>query len=247
MSPRIKKIIFWSLASCGMVFLLGFAHSEQNNQHCTELNIMVDNAVGGYFITSDAVATLVAQTYPDLTQVTIKEINTRLLEELITESPWVEEAEVFYNLNGQVTAKVKQKQPIARVFDANKSYYLDDMGEKMPLSGKYTAEVPLITGISNDDHLMEARLLLMAIRQNKRLASLIGGLTRKANGDFVLFPVMGNHKVLFGPAQEPEKRLRKLAIFYNQGLEASEEAAVAWVNLKYRNQVIIQKKGYEQE
>jgi cell division protein FtsQ len=46
-------------------------------------------------------------------------------------------------------ARVKQKTPIARVFNSNGSFYIDYKGGRMPLSDNFTARVPLVSGEIN--------------------------------------------------------------------------------------------------
>ena len=42
----------------------------------------------------------------------------------------IEKSEVFYTLDGVLNAKVKQRQPIARVYDNGTVYYMDTQGKK---------------------------------------------------------------------------------------------------------------------
>jgi cell division protein FtsQ len=244
---RILNLTYWISGVVIVIFLLSFAGREQAAQVCEALVIDIDQTPGGYLITPDEIEALVRSEYPEIDGMRLTEINIYLLEELIQENSWVADAEVFYKLNGHVFIRVWQKMPIARVFDHQGSFYLDEMGVKMPLSKNFSADVPLITGIRSPQHLEEALVVLNGIGKFKTLSQLTGGISRKDNGDYVIFPAMGHHKVLLGAAQNPEKRLRKLEIFYEKGLDAEIEPAVAWVNLKYRNQVIIQKRGYEYE
>ncbi len=67
------------------------------------------------------------------------------LESALKSNPMIKQAEVFMSVNGELSAEIEQKRPIARV-NTNASYYIDDEGGFMPLSTNYTARVPLVTG-----------------------------------------------------------------------------------------------------
>ena len=50
------------------------------------------------------------------------------------------------SIDGVLKSVVKQKTPIARVFDGEDSFYIDYKGNTMPLSANFTARVPLVSG-----------------------------------------------------------------------------------------------------
>ena len=61
----------------------------------------------------------------------------------------IEKSDVFVSIDGVLKAVVKQKTPIARVFEGDESFYIDYEGGKMPLSNNFTARVPLVSGEIN--------------------------------------------------------------------------------------------------
>ncbi|WP_370003430.1 cell division protein FtsQ/DivIB, partial [Winogradskyella sp.] len=67
------------------------------------------------------------------------------LETALNSNAMIKKAEVFISVNGELSAEIEQKRPIARV-STNVSYYIDDEGSYMPLSSNYAARVPLVTG-----------------------------------------------------------------------------------------------------
>ncbi len=47
------------------------------------------------------------------------------MEKTINKNPMIEKSEVYVTIDGVLKAVVKQKTPIARVFDNNGSFYYD--------------------------------------------------------------------------------------------------------------------------
>ena len=63
---------------------------------------------------------------------------------------------------------VEEKEPVARIFTtAGKSFYIDNEGEKMPLSDKMSARVPVFTNFP-DKKVFSTKdsILLNDIRSN---------------------------------------------------------------------------------
>ena len=61
--------------------------------------------------------------------------------------------------------------------------------------------------------------------------------------EFELYPAIGNHKIIFGEAKDIAEKFEKLKLFYNEGLNKTDNwNKYAVVNLKYKNQVVCTKK-----
>ena len=67
-------------------------------------------------------------------------------ENILDNNDMIENSEVFYTIDGTLHIKVKQRDPIARIYDGDKTYYMDNQGKKMPLSKSFSARVPIVRG-----------------------------------------------------------------------------------------------------
>ncbi len=98
------------------------------------------------FITHATVSKLLIQNQEAVTNQPKEIIDLNELESALKSNPMIKQAEVFMSVNGELSAEIEQKRPIARV-STNASYYIDDEGGFMPLSTNYTARVPLLQEI----------------------------------------------------------------------------------------------------
>ena len=58
-----------------------------------------------------------------------------------------------------------------------------------------------------------------------------------------LFPAIGNHKIIFGNAENIAEKFNKLKLFYKEGLNKSDSwTKYSTINLKYKNLVVCTKK-----
>lgn len=115
-----------------------------------EFNIEQEDIDPIEFVTREQVLTELEGEFGTLVGKKISEINTELLEKRLLDNPYVSEAKVFSLLTGELCIQMNQKRPIARIKTRSGfEYYLDEKGFYMPLSDKFTARVPLVTGDIN--------------------------------------------------------------------------------------------------
>ena len=74
------------------------------------------------------------------------------------------------------------------------------------------------------------------------LTTLIQQIYVNKDKEIELYPAIGNHKIVFGDAQNLNEKFNKLKLFYTEGLNKSD----AWtkysiINLKYKNLVVCTK------
>ena len=79
------------------------------------------------FLTQDNVSKLLIQNPSGLHNDKKDIIDLNVLESALNSNPMVKNAEVFMSVNGELSAEIEQKRPIARVH-TNASYYVDDEG-----------------------------------------------------------------------------------------------------------------------
>jgi len=143
----IKMIVLLIL----VVFLYAFSSARNSKRLVSQPNIQfIGNK--NLFITQEAVSKLLIQNQQGVTNVPKETLDLNGLESTLNKNPIIEFAEVYVNVEGKLTAKVKQKTPIARVL-GNNSYYIDSNGGVMPLSKNYTERVPFVTGFVKKSNL----------------------------------------------------------------------------------------------
>lgn len=238
---KYKHIALLSLAFLALAMLMGFA----KRQHAKSLynNFYID-ILDGYdkpFITEAEVISEIEKLYTTLDSVAIGEININLLEETLDNHPSILKAEVYSDLNGSLRITVSQHQPLARVIDHKPEYYLLANGGKMPLSTNFSATVPLLTGVTNDSMLAKLSSFWEEIQDDTFFKSFFSGMHIAPNGDLILYPKIGKHKVILGTVVNYAPRLKKLKTFYLKAMSTEELKDIKELNLKFKDQVICRK------
>lgn len=179
----------------------------------------------------------------------IKDINKTEIEKRIELNEYVANAEVFTNYEGSIKVNVEQKSPIYRVFN-NKgvSYYVGNNGEHIPISSKFTPRLIVATGylpnnnINNEELNQQIKTLVNYIETNDFWNALIGQIYVEKNGDLILYPKIGEHKVILGNTDNLEEKFKYLKVFYKEALKYVNWTQYESINLKYKGQIICTKK-----
>ncbi|MAO09326.1 MAG: hypothetical protein CMC07_00115 [Flavobacteriaceae bacterium] len=230
----IKFVLLFGL----VVFLFSFTKQRNGSRNLTKINIefLDENSP---FITRNTVNKLLIQNYDSVTSIrkdklVLKEVESRLLE-----NEMILDAEVYINLNGSLGAKITQRNPLGRVA-ASPDYYIDDRGEKMPLSVVYTARVPLVTGVS-ESNFKKVTPLLRAIDEDPFMKSSVIGLELQQNGNIELRLRKHNFKVLFGKPEAIANKFQNFKAFYKKTKQDNKLSSYKLVNLQFGDQVVATK------
>jgi len=185
------------------------------------------------FIEPDEVAGLI-QLNDSLNQhVQIDEIERKL-----EENDYIENAEVYKDLNGHLVADVEQYKPIAR-FMGNRSFYIDKDGKRKPLSKHYTERVMLVFGELNPADSEGVIDLIQQIYKDKFLNNEIAEIHLKNNRKAVLKATGKPGDFILDITKENiENQLFKLKtmLLYLQEEKAAKNYKI--YDFRYKNQVV---------
>ena len=141
---NIRLLLMISL----VIFLYSFT-SSRNSERKLKKSEVIFVGQNNDFIKQETVNKLLIENKSDVRSIAKEDLNLNKLEKSINQHPMVEKSDVFVTVDGILKVKVKQKTPVARVFDGLSSFYVDYEGNIMPLSEINTARVPLILGEVN--------------------------------------------------------------------------------------------------
>jgi cell division protein FtsQ len=232
----IKAILFIGVVA----FLFGFASNRNELKKVSDIDVNFTNG-DNLFITYETVNKLLIQNYGELRSQRKENIILRSLEETLKSNDMIEDADVFLTIDGKLGASIKQRTPIARVNDEAVAYYIDVKGDRMPLSSNYSARVPLLSGVKEND-IEDAYKLALLIYNDSFLQKQIIGIEQSSKKEFVLRTRIGNQQIEIGSLDNVKSKFKKLKAFYNKVLKDKTLNKYQIINLIYANQVVCTKK-----
>ena len=254
-----EKISFWTEKKLNIltavillflfVFFVSFAETHSRQETCKGIKINISHVNSNAFITENDVLDIINQVKDGpMVNRKINAIGYFNAEDAINSNQFVENAEVYPDLNGWVYVDLQQRIPVLRVMSNNyKSYYIDRNGKRMPVSYKYTTKTLVASGfIENSNPLLgvDRQLYEMALYINSDvfLSALIGQIYVKKDTEMLLVPKIGDFIIDFGNASDLENKFMKLKVFYKKILPFEGWNKYNNVILKYKNQIIVNKK-----
>ena len=192
------------------------------------------------FLTTDMVNKLLIQNYGSLTNVPKDKVDLKTIEQIISNDKMVESAQVYLTVNGELTSKIEQRQPIGRV-EGNSKFYLDREGRRMPLSKNYSARVPIITGKITGPSLEDVYTILNYINTDDFLRKNVIGIHIEDEGKYQLKFRINSFVVNLGGVENLEKKFNNFKAFYAKATRDKTLDSYEIVSLEFNNQVVCTK------
>ena len=232
-----------------LVVSIAFSFGRQEFKTSQGVHVLIDDTYENYFVEQSEVTELMNGGERDyVTGSFLSDVDLRQLEKNIENHPYVDDAQVYRDLKGTVSVKVKQKRPMARILKEGKDSYITESGELVPESHKYTARVPLIEMDNSaligkefiDETLYGANLMefLNRVHEDEFWKAQIAELIIDETGEMTILPQVTKQVIDFGYPEKIEEKLKKLRVFYKEILPVQGWNSYDRVTVKYDNQII---------
>ena len=232
---KVKNYVFFGLIFLLVVCLSGFAHLKNKNREVTEFEISFEFN-SSHFLNDSIVNKLLIQNTQSLPWKSLDSLDLNMLESLIEKNPFIQNAEVFNYPHGIVGVRIQERKPVLRILgDAN--YYIDQFANEVPLSKRYSPNVPVYMGTLNEVRKKEVLSILKAIKQDLFLESELAAIFIKNNSYYLALRSF-DFEIEIGRLNDFSAKLDKLKIFcaYQQNNESEKQ--YKHISLKFKNQIV---------
>lgn len=221
------------------VFLFGFSLQRNEQREVNEIAIYFDDE-SSPFVTRETVNKLLIVSDQNMTEKAKGNVALSEMESRVNAHPIVKNAEVYITMRGNIGVAIEQRKPIAR-FNGATPFYIDELGEVMPLSNNFSAHVPLVTGVTEKEK-DEVFKLVDFIRKDSFLTKHIIGAERLKNGEYQLEARKLDFDIVLGKVTQLEKRFSNYKAFYQKALKDKSLGVYSTITLKYDGQVVCERK-----
>jgi cell division protein FtsQ len=254
---NIKKIIFsimWVLVGIGCITLLVSAVRNKESKNCKGVDITISGVNNNFFIDKNDVYAIIKNYGGDSTErKPLAAINLKRIEKELEKDVWIKNAELYFDNNNMLKVSVEEREPVARIFTtAGKSFYIDSACMLLPLSTKFSARLPIITGFVYNDKilskndstiLMDIKNIGIKINTDSFLMAMIEQVDITANYNFEMIPKIGKQLIVFGDASDIDAKFAKLKLFYKNIVTQAGWNKYSAINLQYAGQVVASVRG----
>ncbi len=222
-----------------IVFFYGFAEKRNNDRKVEKVEVHFTQSENLY-VSEESVNKLLIQNKIEVTSIGKETLDLNRVESLLNNHEMIENAEVFLTLDGILKTKISQRRPIGRVL-GNEAYYLDRLGKKMPLSKSYSARVPVLINVEENE-IEEVFPLVDYINKDQFLTEHITSITGLEAGMYQLELRQMDFNIFFGKVERIEDKFNNFKAFYKKALKDDLINTYKMVDLQFGNQVVCTKK-----
>ena len=257
--------IFWLFLFIGVVVVFYFAGQAEQHKVLRTPLISIHAEDENTFLTDEELKDRLQLRKLFRKKMLANELNVHSIERAISAMAEVKEVNVYKHLGDKWEIKLALRKPIARIFNTSgQSYYLDQDGFMMYRSALHTARVLVFSGAINDPYnprlhcsfinngtLKSSQKIGQIYRISNYVCNdplmhkLIGQIHLQKNGDFVLIPLLGDQKIIFGAAPNSElvqDKFERLKHFYKEALPHEGWNKYKEISVKYEGQIVCRKR-----
>lgn len=238
---------------CGCIVLLVAAVHVKNGKTISDIIIDIDNHGERIFINEKDIAAVLTKNGV-VKGVAVENTHPVLVEAELEENAWIREAQLFFDNNQVLTVKIAERQPVARVFTVDgTSFYIDTAGNKLPLSDKFSARLPVFSSYPSTKKpltaadsvtVIDVRRIAVYIQQDSFWLAQVGQVDITPQHTYEIIPVLGNQVIKLGNAENLDKKFNRLLAFYKQVWSKVGFEKYETIDVQFEGQVVAAKRGY---
>jgi len=239
------KLLNWNnirlllmLTAVAVLYNFGFERNKKREISEIQVDFVGENRL---FMTEEIVNNLLKENFGNQKKIIKYDLFLKPLESVIKNHPMIETAEVYVTTNGTLKAQVKQKTPIARIYDKNTIYYMDYNGTKMPLSQNFSARVPIVSGNLNEQNKSEINKLLKYIYDDSFLKKNIISVKIDKDNNIEMRNRNYNYTINFGKPNKIERKFNNYKAFFQKASRDTLINKYKNINLNFTKQVVCTK------
>ena len=236
---KMKKFVIilkWGSILIYIILMTAFISFKNKSLVCTDIKVTVTDSLSNRFVTSAEIKKMFLQTYPKLLGSPISEMDFEEMETIVEMHPAVKSCQIFNNAKGIINVEVIQYVPILRVFSGSASFYLDEFGNKIPISDRFNMRTLVVSGSipTNTSELIDfAKFITKDAFWNAQIEHIY----IQRNNEYILAPRVGDHLIQIGKPNDFELKLKYLRAFYKQ-VPPTTWNDYKVINLKYKDQIV---------
>ena len=171
--------------------------------------------------------------------VKINEIDLNKIENKLDEIKYVKKSNAFFGINSKLKIKIDERNPVIEINYLGA--YLDDEGKVVPKSTLNNIKVIKVFGKIDSLKFIKVADLGLKIASDKFYKNHFNYVFSDSS-ELYIKPKMYNYTIELGNLEMLEKKLNNYKFFYASKLNEKDLEKVRTINLKFDNQVIVEKK-----
>lgn len=242
----IKRILIFLTLTAMTIYFIAAAvlfSKKPEQEVCKGMTLAIKDSIDYGFTTEQQIKSILKKKklYPEGKQ--LKDINVRNIEEVLSQYPFIKEAECYITSGNKVNIEIYQRIPIIRIISDNgDNYYIDDEGKIMNYT-EQPVHVAIATGFIDRKFAQnELYELGKYIRTNTFWKSQVEQINVTPQKEIEIVPRVGEQILFLGKIDDYTEKFSKLQKFYKEALNKVGWNKYDRINVEFDNQIICTKK-----
>ncbi|MDE5720666.1 MAG: hypothetical protein K2I34_07915 [Paramuribaculum sp.] len=223
-----------------LVTALCLSSEAESERRCTGLRIAVNDTTSMKFVTAGELARELGNIPSTAKGMRLLDIDTDSIERILSRIDKIESVQAVRLNDGYVLVTVDPMRPVARVFDGDKSYYINREGKRISADARYHIDVPVIQGRIDDTRSMARDILPLIdyIASDSLWNSLVSMIKIDSPTDVMLVPIIRGQIINFGSPDNFDNKFGRLRRMYTEVLPVKGWNNYDTISVKWSGQIV---------
>jgi cell division protein FtsQ len=222
-----------------LVFALIWTKAQDSHATCQGIDIVVSDTIGHGFVTTHEIARELGSFPSEAPNMLLNKINIDSIENVLSAIDKIENVSVTRTTKGFIHLHVNPMNPVARIWENGRSYYINREGKRITANANYHTDVPIIVG-SFDSIFQPTALLPLIdyIEADSTWNSLITMIKTDRRHNVILVPMIRGHVINFGKVNNIADKFTRLKRMYTDVLPVKGWDYYDTLSVKWDGQVV---------
>lgn len=214
--------------------------SSVDKRLCEGVYIQVVDTARQKFVTAEELTHELGQLPMIARRTPVGLINTDSLGQILRRIDKIESVEVKRLTDGSIHIRIEPMRPVARIFEADKSYYINKDGKRISASARYHVDVPVVKGVFPDSTFTAASVLPLVkfISEHPRWQHLVSMIEVVSPRDVLIIPAIRGLVFNIGAPENFDDKFNRLERMLDEVLPTKGWEYYDTLSVKWNGQIV---------
>lgn len=240
---KMRKTIFkWLILTVLFAYAIGmaiWANAEAAKQPCVGIEVHIADSRSADPVTVKGVSEELSKFPHKIVGTPLLALNTREIENYLSRYSNFEDVECAVTTAGNLNVSIVPMIPELRVFDDQRSYYINKDGKRIESKANFFVDVPVVTGHFTESFTPRNLLCVTRfIQKDPILSHLVGMVEFRDPDNIILVPRIHGHVINIGDTNRLQEKRAALVTMYRKVIPYKGWETYDTISLKFRGQIV---------
>ena len=236
---KFLKCLISILLLCYLIGAVAWSRLQARDVMCSGVAIVVLDSLNSNFVTAHEIARELGDFSNDAPSMKLTDIDTDSIERRLGLIDKIESVQCRIYTDNTVRIDIDPLHPVLRVFDRNKSYYINKDGKRISATARYHPDLPVVSG--HFDSTFRAVSLLPLVRyinSDSTWNALVTQIKVDGPNNIILVPVIHGHVINIGDMEHLDSKFDRIRMAYTDILPVKGWNYYDTISVKWGGQIV---------